>query len=379
MRLFLGVDGGQSGTTVLIGDETGRILGTGEAGPCNHAGAEAGRPCLRSRCYNPMLTAMRLFLGVDGGQSGTTVVIGDETGRILGTGEAGPCNHAGAEEGRARFERAVTQGLEAACTEAGLDPATVRFESACLGMSGGPEDKQEILAGLLRADRLVVSTDAAIALAGATATGQGIAAIAGTGSIAFGCNSAGCTARSGGWGYIYGDEGSAFDIARQSLRAALRMEEGWGPPTSLRQALLEATGSPDANAALHLFYTGQWPRPRVARLAPLADAAAAQGDAVAMVILNHAADELAMLVAAVRSQLWKPADRVEVAYIGGVFRSHAVLERFRALVELEPGNRCAPPRLGPAHGALAEAYRAVGLGSDTLVLSCQASTYREAD
>ncbi len=50
---------------------------------------------------------MRLFLGVDGGQSGTTASIGDETGRILGQGTAGPCNHAAAGEGRAKLERAV--------------------------------------------------------------------------------------------------------------------------------------------------------------------------------------------------------------------------------------------------------------------------------
>ena len=83
-----------------------------------------------------------------------------------------------------------------------------------------------------------------------------------------------------------------------------------------------------------------------------------------MVILNRAAVELAMLVAAVRSQLWKPGDPVDVAYIGGVFRSRTVLERFRVLVELEPGNRCGPPRHGPAEGALLEAYRAVGLNPE---------------
>jgi N-acetylglucosamine kinase len=304
---------------------------------------------------------MRLFLGVDGGQSSTTVLIGDESGRVLGAGEAGPCNHAGAEEGRARFERAVKEGLEAACAGAGLDAAAICFESACLGMSGGPEDKQAILAATLRAERLMVTTDAAIALSGATATGQGIAAIAGTGSIAFGRNAEGRTARAGGWGYIFGDEGSGFDIARQALRAALRMEEGWGPPTSLRQALLDATGRRNANEVLHLFYTSEWPRSRVAALAPLADAAAAEGDAVAMVILNGAAMQLAMLVAAIRSQLWKPGDAVEVAYIGGVFQSRAVPEHFRMLVELEPGNRCGPPRHGPAEGALLEAYRAAGL------------------
>jgi len=307
---------------------------------------------------------MRLFLGVDGGQSSTTVLIGDESGRVLGAGEAGPCNHTGAEEGLARFERAVNQGLHAACARAGLDAATVRFESACFGMSGGPEDKRAILAGTLRAEHLLVTTDAGIALSGATDTGQGIAAIAGTGSIAFGRNTEGRTARAGGWGYVFGDEGSGFDIARQALRAALRMEEGWGPPTSLRQALLDATGSRTANQLLHLFYTSEWPRSRVAALAPLADAAAAQGDAVAMVILNRAAVELAMLVAAVRSQLWKPGDAVEVAYIGGVFQSRTLLERFRLLIELEPGNRCGPPRYGPAEGALLEAYRAVGLNPE---------------
>ena len=146
------------------------------------------------------------------------------------------------------------------------------------------------------------------------------------------------------------------------------MEEGWGPPTSLRQALLDATGSRNANEVLHLFYTPEWPRSRVAALAPLADAAAAEGDAVAIGILNRAAVELALLVAAVRSQLWKPGDAVDVAYIGGVFQSRTVLERFRMLVELEPGNRCGPPRHGPAEGALLEAYRAVGLNPKVVVL-----------
>ncbi|HYW44381.1 MAG TPA: BadF/BadG/BcrA/BcrD ATPase family protein [Bryobacteraceae bacterium] len=304
---------------------------------------------------------MRLFLGVDGGQSGTTALIGDETGRILGRGEAGPCNHAAEEEGRARLERAVRESVAAACAEAGLDAAAVSFEVACLGMSGGPEDKHEILAGMLQAKQWVVTTDAVTALAGATASGQGIIAIAGTGSIAFGRNSSGNTARAGGWGYIFGDEGGAFDIARQALRAALRMEEGWGPATALRHVLLAATGTRDANQTLHAFYTPEWPRSRVATLAPLVEAAALNGDAVASEILNRAAQELAVLVAAVRAQLWKPGDEAEVAYVGGVFQSRIVLERFRLLVEMEAGNRCGPPRRGPAEGALLEAWRAGGL------------------
>jgi N-acetylglucosamine kinase len=304
---------------------------------------------------------MKLFLGVDGGQSGTTAVIGDHTGRVLGTGEAGPCNHAEAAEGRAKLERAVTGSVAAACAQAGVDPATASFEAACFGMSGGPDDKEAILASILRTNRLVVTTDAVTALAGATAEGQGIIVIAGTGSISFGRNAEGRSARAGGWGYMFGDEGGAFDIARQALRAILRMDEGWGPATDLRRRLPEATGSRDANEMLHRFYTPDWPRSRVATLAPLVDAAASEGDPVAAQILSQSAQELALLAASVRRQLWKATEPVEVAYIGGVFHSRLLLQRFRMLVEMDGVTQCGPPLYGPAEGALREAYRAAGI------------------
>jgi N-acetylglucosamine kinase-like BadF-type ATPase len=304
---------------------------------------------------------MKVFLGVDGGQSSTTAVIGDETGRILGEGSGGPCNHVAAEEGRARLEAAIRASVAGACAQAGLDANAVRFEAACLGMSGGPEDKQAILAAMLRADRLIVTTDAAIALSGATPTGQGIIVIAGTGSIAYGRDANGRFARAGGWGHIFGDEGGAFDIARQALRAALRMEEGWGPRTVLRQALLDATASRDANQALHRFYSEEWPRSRVATLALVVERAAGESDGVAAEILSGASHQLAILVGAVRGQLWRAGESVAVAYVGGVFESPVIRERFRLLVELEEGNTCAPPLYSPAEGALLEAYRAAGL------------------
>jgi len=304
---------------------------------------------------------MNLFLGVDGGQSSTTALIGDETGRVLGAGAGGPCNHVGAAEGPQKLARAVSESVGQACAAAGLDAAAVRFEAACFGMSGGPDDKHSILGPMLRAAHLVITNDAVIALAGATAGEPGIITIAGTGSIAFGRNREGRAMRAGGWGYIFGDEGGGFDIARQALRAALRMEEGWGPGTELRGVLLAATGGTDANDVLHRFYTSDWPRARVAGLARLVDAAALAGDRVALEILGNAAQQLAALTAAVRRQLWREGEAVTVAYIGGVFRSAILLERFRMLVELADGASCRAPVYGPAAGALLEAYAAAGL------------------
>ncbi len=304
---------------------------------------------------------LRLFLGVDGGQSTTKALIGDENGRVLGAGVGGPCNHVGAAEGAAKLTRAVRECVGNACNQARLDPERVEFTGACFGMSGGPEDKEQLLRELLRAEQLVVTNDALIALAGATAGEPGILAYGGTGSIAFGRNANGATARAGGWGYVFGDEGGGFDIARQAMRAALRFEEGWGPPTILRESILRETGGASANEALHRWYTTEFPRPRIAAFSKFVDAAAAAGDDVARKILANAAQQLALLVAAIRAQLWAADEPATVAYAGGVFRSQPLFERFRMLVEMEVGNHCQAPIYDPAAGALFEAYRTAGL------------------
>jgi N-acetylglucosamine kinase-like BadF-type ATPase len=304
---------------------------------------------------------MGLFLGIDGGQSSTTAVIGDETGWILGSGRGGPCNHVGAAEGRQKFFHAVGESLQAACSQAGLDRDTIQFDCVCAGFSGGPDDKAEYLRDLIRASTYHVTTDALIALSGATAGEPGMICIAGTGSIAYGRNAGRKLARAGGWGYIFGDEGSGFDLTRQALRAILRHEEGWGPATNLRELLLEATGATDANDLMHRFYTSEFPRPVIASFAKLVDIAANSGDAVARNITVNAAQQLATAVSAVRMQLFERGAPAKVAYIGGVYKSEMLRERFRLLVELEDGNQVIAPRYGPGAGALIEAYTAVGL------------------
>ncbi len=277
-----------------------------------------------------------LYLGVDGGQSGTIAVIGDEEGRVVGAGRAGPCvTMSGPQKDAPDFLAAIGDSVQAALDQVGLADvglADVSFESACLGFSGGPADKEALTRELVKAARYMVTHDAWIALAGATAGKPGVIVIAGTGSMAFGKNRENRTARAGGWGYAFGDEGSAFDLVRQALRAVLRSEEGWGPRTALTDLLLESTGARDANTLLHSFYTDDYPRRRVASYAPLVDQAAGLGDPVAQDILKHAAQSLATFAASVRSQLFDPAEAVTLSYTGGVFASRVLLERFRILL-----------------------------------------------
>ncbi len=304
---------------------------------------------------------MKYFLGVDGGQSSTTAVIGDEHGKTVGWATAGPCNHVAAAEARAKFLRVMRECISQAALKPGIEAIDGRypFEAACLGMSGGTADKADLLRELLVSNHIQITDDPDIALAGATSGKPGIVVISGTGSVAFGQNGRGETARIGGWGYIYGDEGSAFDIGRQGLRSVMREYEGWGGRTTLTPLYLETTGAADPYELLHLFYKPEWPRQRVAQLAKLIDQAAEEGDSVARGILNQAAQQLAMLATSVRRQLFSENEPSRTSWVGGVFESRIVLERFRSICSLD--GECSAPDHGPAIGALLLAYRAANL------------------
>ncbi|MEP7362576.1 MAG: BadF/BadG/BcrA/BcrD ATPase family protein [Acidobacteriota bacterium] len=306
----------------------------------------------------------RIYLGVDGGQSGTTALIGDQNGRVLGMGRSGPCNHVKGPGGREKFVNAIGGSVRAALRAADLDDHRHDFDAACMGFSGGPADKRTLIEEMFAIAALEVTTDMPIALSGASAGQPGIITNAGTGSFAFGRNASGQTARAGGWGYIFGDEGGGFDTTRQALRAILRNEEGWGPATTLRERLLSASGASDANDLLHRFYTTDYSRPVIASYSKLVDEAAREGDHIARDILHAEAQQLATATAAVRRQLFVDGNLVPVSYIGGLFKSDFVLERFRTLVELEDGNRVQPPTYGPAAGALIEAYRLAKLPTE---------------
>jgi N-acetylglucosamine kinase-like BadF-type ATPase len=299
------------------------------------------------------------YLGVDGGQSSTTALIADETGRVIGRGRGGPCNHVSTVEGREKFFSAVGSCLEQACQQAGLDASTVSFAAVCLGLSGGAEDKDAYARELIRSRRYKITHDAEIALAGATAGEPGIVVIAGTGSIAFGWNAKNETARAGGWGYIFGDEGGAFDLTKRALRAALAFEEGWGPETVLYRLLLAETGAASANQLMRRWYSA-FDRSAVAAFAELVARAAEGKDAVALKILDEAAEFLTWYIQGVYQRLFTASEIVPVAHIGGVFQSAHLREKLTQNVLLAIGCPVGASRFSPVAGALLEALRLDG-------------------
>ena len=194
----------------------------------------------RTEFYNPKT---EIYLGVDGGQSHTEAILSDENGNVLGRGTGGASNHAEIPGGRERLQNAVKNAVGNALKAANLPPLeeTV-FASAHFGMTGGAIYKQEIIGALIKAEKLTVGHDAPTALFGATAGKPGVVVIAGTGSVVFGVNSSGETARAGGLGYLFSDEGSGFWLAAQMIRLAIKENDDLIEPDGILRLVLEFFG-----------------------------------------------------------------------------------------------------------------------------------------
>jgi N-acetylmuramic acid 6-phosphate etherase len=258
-----------------------------------------------------------LILGIDGGGSTTVALLATAT-EIIGRGEAGPSNMQSV--GVTRAFKAIEDAVSAAFAAAGRPPAQVRY--AVLGLAGAdrPQEQSLVRAWAERfglAHEVDVVNDAQLLLAAGTPGGWGIALVAGTGSIAFGRTRTGRLGRAGGWGYLLGDEGSAYALVMNALQEVVHAADGRGPPTVLTERLLFAIGGQKPMDLIPAVYRGGWDRTALAGLAPIVLDAAGQGDQVASRIAAHGAHQLALTVAAAAMRLELPPDGLPLAMTGG--------------------------------------------------------------
>jgi len=314
---------------------------------------------------------MDYVLGVDGGGTNTMCIIADREGNILSRGVAGPSNYL--VVGERGTKQAIESAVKAAITKCGVQIS--RFRVACLGMAGagrpiGCAVIKRIMDELNIADKVLVESDAAIALAGATACGYGVVVIAGTGAIAFGINRKGEERRAGGWGHILGDEGGGYDIGRKAMMAAIRAYDGRGKETTLVSRLINHFKLTTMDKLVERVYVDGMKRNEIAALVPLVAEAAREGDEVARGILEEAGKELGLAATAVIKGLHMENDEFDVAFVGGVFNAgEAILNPFKQTVKMAaPKSRVIPPRFEPAIGAVLKALRAINVKIDDALL-----------
>jgi N-acetylglucosamine kinase-like BadF-type ATPase len=276
-----------------------------------------------------------LFAGIDGGQSSTTAAIGDGT-RVLGRGTSGPADEIGVAPDSTRLRDALESALVAALAAAEL-PSDARFDAIVAGISGYAGRVYGV-APQFPAQRVVLMHDAPIAHAGALGGKPGVVVIAGTGSAAYTVASDGRAKTTGGWGYLFGDEGSAFWIARTYLVQAIQSN-------ARAPEVLEYFGVATLRELARAFYSGAIARDRFASIATVA--LSDEGIAAA------AARELAALAAS--AVLERPC---AIAFTGGLMHDPFFAQRVRAATQmLLPDCAVVEPRADPAEGALILAQR----------------------
>jgi len=265
------------------------------------------------------------YLGIDGGGSKTTCAVGDEVS-LLGSAVAGPSNIIRVGEVRAR--ESLHEAIRQACAVAKIDPR--QLHCACVGVAGVASEEvasavRKLIAEVIPAEIEVVG-DMQIALQAALGAELGVVVIAGTGSIAYGRDAHGKTARAGGWGFAISDEGSAHWIGRAAVVALLRAADESGDDRVDQSSRLfrEVKSIWKVESLDQLARTANT-NPDFAALLPAVVTAADAGDELARKGLTQAGRELAHLAAIVVRSLFPegiPRDRatIPLALVGGVFR-----------------------------------------------------------
>ncbi len=301
---------------------------------------------------------MRYLAGIDGGQSSTAAALVDERGAVLGRGTAGPAAHVDEPPGSARCAQACAGALARAVAAAGL-PAGTALEAVHVGLSGWDAGFDGApLALPARSVRL--GHDAPIALAGAVPTRPAVVVIAGTGSVAYGEDGAGRAVRVGGWGFLFGDEGSALTVARDALAHAMA-EDDRGARSPLGDAALAYFDRRSLRELGGAAILGRIGHGELASFARVVHDAARLGDPGAVAVVTAAAAALAGLAARALARLGLEGP-VPVALAGGAFANEAFFARTAELLGAvaAPGGR-APARHEPVLGAALLAFAEAGL------------------
>jgi N-acetylglucosamine kinase-like BadF-type ATPase len=269
----------------------------------------------------------RLFLGVDGGGTKTRFAL-MEGESLRAEATLGTTYHP--DVGVDGVRGVLAAGIAEVLGKAGANASQVAH--AFIGLPAFGEDSAitPALAALPRAvlghDRFTVDNDMVCGWAGSLACEDGINIVAGTGSIGYG-QRRGVSARAGGWGEHFSDEGSAYWIAMQGLNVYSRMSDGRQAKGPLHRLINEALNlRNDLDLCAHVYGANARSRGELAQFCQTVAKAAAQGDPAAADIFRRAGGELAQIADALRRKLDYPAgENVRLSYSGGAFAAGDLL------------------------------------------------------
>lgn len=303
------------------------------------------------------------YLGIDGGGSKTRAVIVNQFGRVMADVELGAMNPHGLSQ------ESVVQEISKMRRLLAEHYPIEKIKTAFAGMSGvdHPEERRKMMAlfhqVLPYTVQLEVGNDALIALSSGTYGGPGIVLIAGTGSIAYARLGDGTIHRVGGWGYLFGDEGSGYAMGRRALVAVMQAYDGRGPATALTDKILEKANCGNPVDLIPRIYglsaTKRW----IASCSREVITAFDEGDFVAQSIVQGIVLEQKLQIDVLLKKTLANQEPLSIVLTGGLYQQvgHIFLPRLQALF-IQEGQEdiaaaCVVPELPPVAGAVVEAMK----------------------
>ncbi len=298
----------------------------------------------------------QLYLGIDGGGTKTDAICTDERGTQFGIGSSGPTNLTSTSVGAASFnlKEAIRQALEHV-------PAEHTLVSTVMGLAGlDTEQEFEIahrtfldIVRLFGGQRLTLMNDSMIALANGTDNENAVILISGTGSICFGKNAQGETARVGGMDFLLTDQGSGYDIGRHVLREAVKSYDGRRSKTVLEQLVCEHFSIQSIEHLKNEVYNPPLSKIEVAEVAQLCSRAYEAQDQAAIDIFHWVEVELAQLATTTLRKLHLEKVPTDLVLSGSVLHIPHVRAALDArLHEQFPQLTIVFPEKPPMYGAL---------------------------
>ena len=264
------------------------------------------------------------YVGIDGGGTKTAIAISEADCQVVHVIFYPTCSYQsiGIEESVKRITEGVRKCL------ASVHATLVDCAGCCVGMPcyGENSGKDQIIVDALKKALapapVYVVNDGEVGWAGSFACQEGIHIVSGTGSIAFGRGKDQKFVRCGGWFEFFGDEGSCYWIGRETLSLFSKQADGRIPRGPLYEIMCKEFGLTEDFALIDKVMTDIAPsRTQTADIQRYTLQAAQAGDASAIALYERAAEELALMVRAIKSKLQFSVEPIPVSYSGGVFHA----------------------------------------------------------
>lgn len=266
-----------------------------------------------------------MYLGVDGGGTKTTFTIINEKGELKASIRIGTLHYV--QVGFDGFSKNLEKGIKLSCEQAKIEQEDLKFSFFGLPAFGevksAAEKMKKIVKKIMNSDDFYCGNDVEAGWAGSLAGKAGINIVAGTGSIGYGKDRKNQGARSGGWGFFCGDEGSAYWLGKKLISYFTKEADGRLEKTELYYILRKELNLEADFEIINLIYNEfEFKRDKIASLAKLLSKAAEKGDIYALKLYQEAAYEYSLIIKAITKKLnFDSAEKITVSYSGGVFKA----------------------------------------------------------